>query len=124
MFTPGGFHSFEHRYALPAAFELQQQLGRKRVAARIHELGSHVKQGLAAMKHVTLHTPMSPDLSAGIVCYEVAGMKPDEVVKRLATRGIISSASPYHVSYARVTPALFNSPADLERALAEIRALA
>jgi isopenicillin-N epimerase len=124
LFTPGGFHSFEHRFALPAAFELHRSLEPARVAARIHELGSSVKAGLLSMKHVTLHTPTSPELSAGIICYEVAGMKPDQVVARLAANHIVSTASPYQVSYARLTPALFNTPADLEAALRAIRALA
>jgi selenocysteine lyase/cysteine desulfurase len=123
VFTPGGFHSFEHRYALPAAFALHQTLEPARVAARIHELGSYVKQALAGMKHVALHTPMSPELSAGIICYEVAGLKPEEVVARLRAKQIITTNSPYHVSYARVTPALFNTPAELDTVLREIRAL-
>jgi len=124
VFTPGGFHSVEHRYALPAAFALHQTLVPARVAARIHELGTHVKQALAGMKHVTLHTPMSPELSSGIICYEVAGLKPDVVVARLRAKNIITTNSPYQVSYARATPALFNTPAELDTMLAEIRALA
>jgi len=124
QFTPGGFHSFEHRYALPSAIALHQTLKPARVAARIHELGTQAKQALAGMKRVTLHTPMSPELSAGIICYEVAGLKADEVVTRLRSKNIITTASPYRVSYARITPALFNTPAELETVLAEIRALA
>ena len=124
VFTPGGFHTFEHRYALPSAFALHQRLEPARVAARIHELGIQAKQGLAGMKHVTLHTPISSALSAGIICFEVARLKPDEVVARLRTKNIIATTSPYQVSYARVTPALFNTPAELETVLAEIRALA
>jgi isopenicillin-N epimerase len=124
LLTPGGFHSFEHRFALPAAFELHRSLQPARVAARIHELGSAMKEGLASMKHVTLHTPISPELSAGIICYEVAGLKPDQVVERLAVDHIVSSSSPYQVSYARITPALFNTAADLETALRAIRAMA
>lgn len=123
VFTPGGFHSFEHRYALPAAIALHHTLEPARVAARIHELCTQVKQALAGMKHVTLHTPMSPELSAGIICYEVARRRPDEVVSRLRAKNIITTTSPYQVSYARVTPALFNTPAELETVLAEIRAL-
>lgn len=38
LMTPGGFHSFEHRWALGKAFELHQRLGPQRVAARIHAL--------------------------------------------------------------------------------------
>ena len=69
---PGGFHRFEHRFALPAAFELQQSLGRGAGGGTHSRARQRREGGLRGMKHVTLHTPMSPDLSAGIVCYEVA----------------------------------------------------
>ncbi|HEX2361238.1 MAG TPA: aminotransferase class V-fold PLP-dependent enzyme, partial [Jiangellaceae bacterium] len=36
--TPGGFHSFEHRWALSDAFEFHQAIGKDRVAARTAEL--------------------------------------------------------------------------------------
>ena len=76
MMTPGGFHSFEHRWALGEAFEFHRAIGKAKVAARIHELNRQCKEGLAAMKHVTLHTPLSDECSAGIITFEVAGMKP------------------------------------------------
>ena len=55
--SPGGFHSFEHRWALPEAFNLHLQLGKDKVQARIHQLNQQTKQGLAKMPHVTLYTP-------------------------------------------------------------------
>ena len=58
---------------------------------RIYELNQQLKQGLAAMPHVTLHTPVSQDLSAGIVCFEVAGMAPSAVVEKLGS--VASSAA-------------------------------
>src|SRR5262249_39778478 len=42
--TPGGFHSFEHRWALAAAFEMHQRLGKAKVAARVAELNTRCKQ--------------------------------------------------------------------------------
>jgi selenocysteine lyase/cysteine desulfurase len=49
-FTPGGFHSFEHRWALPAAFELHQQLGKANVQSRIHALNTQTKEALAEIR--------------------------------------------------------------------------
>lgn len=123
-FTPGGFHSFEHRWALPRAFELHQQMGKARVQARIHDLNTQTKEGLAAMPHVRLYTPASTELSSGLVCFDVDGLKPNEVVKRLHDKGIIMSSTPYHQSYARFAPSLLNDEEEIDRALAEIRALA
>lgn len=118
--TPGGFHSFEHRWALDQAFVFHQAIGKPRVTQRIHDLNDHLKQGLAKMQHVTLRTPLSRDLSAGIVCFEVAGLKPDQVVRRLRERGIVASVTPYATQYARVAPGLLNSPEEIETVLKAI----
>jgi selenocysteine lyase/cysteine desulfurase len=123
-FTPGGFHSFEHRWALPKAFELHLKLGKAKVQSRIHQLNTQTKEGLAAMSHVSLHTPISTDLSSGLVCFDVAGKKPAEVVKHLHTKGIIMSGTPYRVSHARFAPSLLNDEGEIDRALKEIRAMA
>jgi selenocysteine lyase/cysteine desulfurase len=34
-FSPGGFHSFEHRWALGEAFEMHREIGPAKIAARI-----------------------------------------------------------------------------------------
>ena len=47
--TPGGFQAFEHRWALAEAFSFHQRIGKPRVTARIHELATRCKQGLAAI---------------------------------------------------------------------------
>src|ERR687888_417984 len=56
--TPGGFHSFEHRWALSAAFDLHTSLGPSRVAERIHALNRQLKEGLASIGGVRLYTPL------------------------------------------------------------------
>jgi isopenicillin-N epimerase len=118
--TPGGFHSFEHRWALDEAFTFHRAIGKARATQRIYELNQQLKQGLAKMPHVTLHTPMSQDLSSGIVCFEVAGMAPRDVIERLRQRKIIGSTTPYATQYARLAPSLFNSSEDIEQTLREI----
>jgi len=122
--TPGGFQSFEHRWSLPEAFAFHQQLGRARVTARIHELARHCKEGLAAIPSVKLHTPRADALSAGLVCFEVAGKTPKAVVDHLATRKIVASTTPYATSFARFSPSLLNTPEEVDRAVAEVRAFA
>jgi selenocysteine lyase/cysteine desulfurase len=121
--TPGGFHSFEHRWALGEAFTFHQTIGKSKVTQRIYELNQQLKQGLAAMPHVTLHTPMSQDLSAGIVCFEVASLAPRAVVERLRQRSIVGSVTPYATKYVRLAPSLINSPKEIETTLEAIRTL-
>ncbi len=121
--TPGGFHSFEHRWALDEAFTFHQAIGNSKMTRRIYELNQQLKQGLAAMPHVTLRTPMSQDLSAGIVCFEVAGLAPRAAVDKLRQRSIVSNVTPYATKYVRLAPSLLNSPKEIETTLEEIRRL-
>lgn len=122
--SPGGFHSFEHRWALPEAFKLHLQLGKANVQKRIHQLNTQTKQGLAKMPHVTLYTPSASSLSSGLVCFDVKGLAPETVVEKMHAKGIIMSSTPYRQSYARFAPSLLNNEQEIELALAEIRALA
>jgi isopenicillin-N epimerase len=124
LMTPGGFHSFEHRWALAQAFRFHLAIGKRRVAARIHSLARQFKEGLAAMPRVTLITPRADALSAGLDCFEVAGMSPEEVVRRLRAKRIVATVTPYNPSYARVGPGILNTPGEVTRALAAIRAFA
>ncbi|MCA1713698.1 MAG: aminotransferase class V-fold PLP-dependent enzyme [Gammaproteobacteria bacterium] len=120
---PGGFHAYEHQWATAAAFRMHQQMGRARVAARIRDLNGQLKAGLAENRKVTMHTPRSGDLSAGLVAFEVAGLKPADVVKQLLARRIIASTSPYAVTYARLAPSLVNTPEQVEQAVRAVRVI-
>jgi selenocysteine lyase/cysteine desulfurase len=121
--TPGGFHSFEHRWALPEAFAFHQAIGRERVEARIRGLASRLKAALAEIRGVRLRTPQSPGLSAGLVCFEVAGRDPSEVVAGLASRRIVASITPYAERYVRLGPGIVNTPEHVDAAVRAIRAL-
>ncbi len=76
------------------------------------------------MRYVKLYTPRSNKLSAGLVCFDVEGMKSEEVVTRLLARRVIASTAPYALPCARLAPSLLNSPEEIETTLGEIRALA
>jgi selenocysteine lyase/cysteine desulfurase len=82
-----------------------------------------MKEGLGRMPNIQLYTPRDENLSAGIVCFDVKGMKPGQVVKRLLDRHIVASTTPYRVSYARVACSVVNSPQEVEAALRAIRDL-
>lgn len=123
LMTPGGFHSFEHRWALGEAFAFHHAIGKARVQSRIHELNSMAKEAMSKMAHVTVHTPRSPELSAGIICFEVAGRTPPEVVEHFWEAGIVASTSPYRVSYARLAPSLINDEDEIERTMGRLHAL-
>ncbi len=122
--TPGGFHAFEHRWALTEAFRFHTEIGKAKVAARIHELNTQCKEGLAKMPKVKLQTPMADKLSAGLVCFTVDGLTPKQTVARLNALGIVASTTPpYKYEYARVTPSLWNTPAEVDSTLRAIHSL-
>lgn len=122
--SPGGFHAFDHRWALNEAFDFHMKIGKDRVEQRTHLLSTMLKEGLREIDHVTLHTPVSAELSSGVNCFEIDGMTPPEVVARLHEKHIIGSTSPYRESYARLTPCIINTEEEVEaciRAVKEIR---
>lgn len=121
--SPGGFKAFEHVWALPEAFALHEGIGKADVARRTHELATQLKEGLTQMGGVTLATPMSPELSAGIVSFDIAGVSPPALVSRLRQRNIVASAAPYARQWVRLTPSIRNTPREVDAALAEIRGL-
>ena len=123
LMTPGGYHSFDHRWALGSAFELHASLGKARVQARIHQLNSQLKDGLRRIKGVRLHTPMSEVLSSGIVCFDVGNLPPQAVVDRLFEKRIVASRTPYKSSYARLCPSLLTLEDDVEATLRAVASL-
>jgi selenocysteine lyase/cysteine desulfurase len=122
--TPGGFQAYEHQWAMGAAFQLHKKIGRSRVAERIRTLNDQCKDGLAKMSRVKIRTPRDPELSAGLVAFEVDGRKPEEVVAKLLEKKIVASTSPYKVSYARLAPSLVNTPSEVDTALRAVREIA
>ena len=121
--SPGGFHSFEHRWALKEAFNFHMEIGKERVQERIHSLNTLTKQALAEMPHVTLHTPISSSLSSGIICFDVKGYTPDQVVELLLAKGIVASSTPYRKTHARFAPSLINNEDEIYSALEAVKEL-
>ena len=76
------------------------------------------------MSRVQLYTPRDENLSAGMVYFDVKGMKAEAVVARLLAQRIVASTTPYRLSYARVGCSIVNTPQEVETVLRAIRDLA
>jgi selenocysteine lyase/cysteine desulfurase len=124
LFEPGGFHAYEHRWAVAEAFRFHLDLGKRQVADRTRALATRLKDGLAAIPAVRLVTPRDPDLSAGIVCLEITGRNPGETIATLRRQGILASVTPYAEPYLRLGPSIVTSEEDVDAAVGAIRALA
>lgn len=122
--TAGGFKPYEHQWALAETFAFHERVGPYYIQARTEELATQLKEGLVRIRGVTLHTPRRTDLSAGIVSFDVEGMSADAAAARLKERRIVASVAPYPVRHVRLTPSIYNTPGDIERALEAVRAVA
>ncbi|MBM3548363.1 MAG: aminotransferase class V-fold PLP-dependent enzyme [Alphaproteobacteria bacterium] len=117
---PGGFKAFEHQWALAEAFKFHETIGKQKVAARTAELATRLKEGMGAIEKLRLITPNPPELSAGIVSFDIEDMSPNAVVRKLRERRIIASVAPYARPHVRLTPAITNTPAEIDYALEEL----
>ncbi len=114
--TPGGFHSFEHRWALNEAFKLHLQLGKADVQARIHELNTYLKQQLAKHPQIVLVTPRSPEFSSGFTFFRVKGKDCDAIAAYLMQNRVVADAVERDVGpVIRTAPGLLNNESEIDR---------
>jgi isopenicillin-N epimerase len=119
--TPGGFIDYEHRWALPEAFRFHEKIGRQRIADHVHDLNSYCKEKLLDIEHVELLTPLSPELSAGIIAFNVKGFSADEAKEHLRGHRIISTVAPYIPPAVRFTPGIYNTRSEIDAAIDVVR---
>jgi len=122
--TPGGFKAFEHRWALEQAFDFLGEIGKDRIAARTHELARRLKEGLIEIPRVQLVTPLAESVSSGIVCFDVQRMTAATAVGSLRQLGVVATVTPYATTYARLAPSIYNSPEEVDAAIAAVREIA
>jgi selenocysteine lyase/cysteine desulfurase len=109
---------------LDRAFKFHLDVGRTRIEERIRELANHLKAGLSALPRVRLITPEGPELSSGIVCFELRGIEPGQVVETLRREHRIGgSVTPYFKQYVRFGPTIVNTPEQVDAAIEAIAAL-
>jgi selenocysteine lyase/cysteine desulfurase len=123
IMTPGGFHSFEHRWAVDEGFKFHRQIGKQKIQDRIHSLNTMTKQRLSEMKKVKLITPMSEELSAGMACFSVEGRDPFEIAEKLNEKKIAASVTPYKKWYVRLAPGLVTLEDEVNKTLDVIESL-
>ncbi|MNO48524.1 Isopenicillin N epimerase [compost metagenome] len=114
--SPGGYHAFEHRWALDEAFKLHLQLGKAEVQARIHQLNSYLKQRLSAHRSIELVTPRDPALSSGFTFFRVKDRDCDTLAADLMRNRVIIDAVHRDVGpVIRTAPCLLNDEAQIDR---------
>jgi len=104
--TPGGFHTFEYRWALAEALRFHLAIGKDRVQEWTHTQATQLKEGLAGLAGVRVVTPMAAELSSGMVCLAFDSLDPFESVLTLREAGFVAGLTPYRTGYVRVGPSL------------------
>lgn len=122
-FTPGGYHSFEHRWAVREAFDLHERIGPERITERIAIQASRLKDGLSGVPSVTMITPDDPAMSAGIVCCEIDGMGAYNAVVALREAGVVASVTPNEQQYLRFGPSIVTMPEQMDKVVDAVRGL-
>jgi len=82
------------------------------VEARMMELSSALKQGLAKIRGAKLVTPMDPRLSAGVVVTRFEGADPQKVFQQIYAKHGVGGAAGL-----RLCPHVYNTMEDIERAI-------
>ena len=107
---------------LDAALDFHNELGPKRVTDRIKYLGDYLRAGLRKIPSVIVYTPNESTMNAGITVYEVPGLVGRQLQNEFWTRGKLrprgSGNGVRHCTH------IFNSPEEIDRALAIVRTLA
>ena len=125
MMTPGGFHTFEHRWALRKAFEFHLDLGKDNVESRIHFLNTYLKNRLQEIRGVELVTPISTEFSSGFTFFRVAKHSPEAVTTIMHERKIIVSPADRDAGpVVRMAPGVLNSTEEIDEAVAVLQAIA
>ena len=122
--SPGGYHAFEHRWALDrGASRSTSRSAARPPSQRTVEQATQLKEGLAGATGIRVVTPADPEVSAGIVCLDVEGLPPGNGVYELREQGIVASATPYQKSYLRLGPSIVTTPEQVDAAVEAVAGL-
>jgi selenocysteine lyase/cysteine desulfurase len=112
--------------AIESAIDFLHLIGMKQVEARLRYLVTRGKQQLAQINGVTLKTPMEPQLSGGVIKFDLAKPSVKAAYDVLYSRhrlGIAQTASG-DAKGLRFSPHIYNTVDDIDRAVAAVREVA
>jgi selenocysteine lyase/cysteine desulfurase len=112
--------------ALEAAIDFIQMIGMTKVEARMRALSLRAKQGLAGISQVQLKTNLEPELSGGVVKFRYRNRPTQQAYNELWTRHRLALAitASGDAEGLRISPQIYNSFDEIDRALEAIRELA
>ncbi|WP_328606906.1 aminotransferase class V-fold PLP-dependent enzyme [Amycolatopsis sp. NBC_00345] len=115
--APGGFTDYANIFALEEACRFHERMGRSVITARIHELNSRLRHGLAENPNAQVLTPWEQSMASGFVCFRPLRHTPKHVVDNLAAQGIVAATSPYDHQTVRLAAGINNTLDEVDLAL-------
>ncbi len=106
---------------LDAALDFHNQIGPERVQARIKYLGDYLRDGLSKIPKVRIYTSSDPAMCAGITVYSVDGVTGPQLQNEMWARARLRPRA--NGPGVRHSTHIFNSPQEIDKALAVVRAL-
>jgi isopenicillin-N epimerase len=83
---PQGQRSDAFVFALDEALNFNNRIGKSRIEKRIKVLAGYLRQELAKIPGVKVHTPVDPYLGAGLTAFSMTGAEPARLVEYLRSK--------------------------------------
>ena len=109
---------------LGVAVDFHNQIGSDRIEARDFALANRLRAGLASVPGATIVSPTHPDLTCATTVYGLAGKTGGEIQDYLWNKGRVRVRSMGDTVGVRHACHIYNSPAEVDEALALLKALA
>ena len=108
---------------LGSAIQLQNNIGRATIEARVRQLVQHLAAGLRQIDGVTLWTNVDAQLSAGIVVFKPGALEPRRVATELYEQHRVACATAGGSSRpgVRFSPHFYNTLEEMDRAVGAVR---
>lgn len=116
-FTQRGTGNFSVIAGLDAALDFHLQIGPQRWTERIKFLGDRLRTGLSQNKRVTFYSPINPLMVAGITVYNIEGFTGTRLQDAYWEKGRMRPRSTGDVFGVRHCTHIFNSEAEIDRAI-------
>jgi len=123
-FTQRGTGNFPVLKGLEASIDFHDEIGAQKVYDRIKFLGSRLRTGLRKINKVKIYSPEAEDMCAGITVYNVQGMTGYQLQEEFWTRGRMRPRASGAEFGVRHCTHIFNSEAEIDKALEIVAALA
>lgn len=123
-FTQRGTGNFPVLKGLEASIDFHNEIGPEKVYARIKFLGERLRTGLRANRKVKIFSPDEEAMCAGITVYNIEGMTGTQLQDAFWAKAKMRPRSQGDQFGVRHCTHIFNSPEEIDKALAIVKELA